>query len=149
MRGGNIFGGYLNRPDANAETITNGWFHTGDLATHDENGLTFVVGRSKEMFKSGGLNVYPAEVEAVLALHPAIKEVCIIGVPDPKWSEVGRAIVALKPGASATPDELLAFCGGQLAKYKIPQRVVFVDALPRNTLGKVNRGELKEKYSGQ
>jgi fatty-acyl-CoA synthase len=149
LRGGNIFGGYLNRPDANAETITNGWFHTGDLATRDENGLTFIVGRSKEMFKSGGLNVYPAEVETVLAMHPAIKEVCVIGVPDPKWSEVGRAIVALKPGASATPDELLAFCGGQLAKYKIPQRVVFVDALPRNTLGKVNRGELKEKYSGQ
>ena len=148
LRGGNVFGGYLNRPDANAEVITDGWFHTGDLATHDENGLTFVVGRSKEMFKSGGLNVYPAEVEAVLALHPAIKEVCVIGVPDPKWSEVGRAIVALKPGASATPDELLAFCGGQLAKYKIPQRVVFVEALPRNTLGKVNRGELKEKYSG-
>ena len=147
LRGGNIFGGYLNRPDANAEVITNGWFHTGDLATRDENGLTYIVGRSKEMFKSGGLNVYPAEVEAVLATHPAIKDVCVIGVPYPKWNEVGRAIVALKPGSSATPEELLAFCDGKLARYKIPQRVVFVDALPRNTLGKVNRGELKEKYS--
>ncbi|MCI0476328.1 MAG: AMP-binding protein, partial [Anaerolineales bacterium] len=147
LRGGNIFGGYLNRPDANAQVITDGWFHTGDLATRDENGLTFIVGRSKEMFKSGGLNVYPAEVEAVLALHPAIKEVCVIGVPDPKWNEVGHAIVALKPGVAASAKEIIAFCDGQLARYKIPQRVVFMDALPRNTLGKVNRGELKEKYS--
>ncbi|MEW5721362.1 MAG: hypothetical protein AB1817_22230, partial [Chloroflexota bacterium] len=134
-------------PDANAEVFTEGWFHTGDLASQDEEGLTYVVGRSKEMFKSGGLNVYPAEIEAVLGKHPAVKEVCIIGVPDAKWNEVGRAIVALKPGTTATGDELLAFCEGQLARYKIPKSVVFVDALPRNTLGKINRGELKEKYS--
>jgi acyl-CoA synthetase (AMP-forming)/AMP-acid ligase II len=100
------------------------------------------------MFKSGGLNVYPAEIEAVLGKHPAIREVCVIGVPDPKWNEVGKAIVALKPGTTATPDELIAFCEGQLARYKMPRSVVFVDALPRNTLGKVNRGELKQKYVG-
>ena len=147
LRGGNVFNGYLNRPDANAEVITDGWFHTGDLAMHDEQGFTFVVGRSKEMFKSGGLNVYPAEIEAVLSKHPAIREVCVIGVPDPKWNEVGKAIVALKPGMKATPDELVAFCDGQLARYKTPHSVVFVDALPRNTLGKINRGELKTKYS--
>ena len=148
LRGGNVFGGYLNRPDANAEVFTEGWFHTGDLAMHDEEGCTFVVGRSKEMFKSGGLNVYPAEIEAVMGRHPAIREVCVIGVPDPKWNEVGKAIVALKPGTTATPDELIAFCEGQLARYKLPKSVVFVDALPRNTLGKVNRGELKQKFSG-
>ncbi len=148
LRGGNVFNGYLNRPDANAEVITDGWFHTGDLAMHDEDGFTFVVGRSKEMFKSGGLNVYPAEIEAVLSKHPAIREVCVIGVPDPKWNEVGKAIVALKPGMTVTPEELIAFCDGQLARYKTPRSVVFVDALPRNTLGKINRGELKQKYSG-
>jgi fatty-acyl-CoA synthase len=148
LRGGNVFGGYLNRPDANAEVITDGWFHTGDLALHDEEGFTFVVGRSKEMFKSGGLNVYPAEIEAVMGKHPAIREVCVIGIPDPKWNEVGKAIVALKPGTTATPEELIAFCEGQLARYKMPKSAVFVDALPRNTLGKVNRGELKQKYGG-
>jgi fatty-acyl-CoA synthase len=147
LRGGNVFNGYLNRPDANAEVFTDGWFHTGDLALHDEEGFTFVVGRSKEMFKSGGLNVYPAEIEAVLSQHPAVREVCVIGVPDPKWNEVGKAIVALKPGTTATPDELIAFCDGKLARYKTPRNVVFVDALPRNTLGKINRGELKQKYS--
>lgn len=146
LHGGNVFSGYLNRPDANAEVITDGWFHTGDLAMHDEEGFTFVVGRSKEMFKSGGLNVYPAEIEAVMGKHPAIREVCVIGVPDPKWNEVGCAIVALKPGMTTTGDELIAFCEGQLARYKMPKSVVFVDALPRNTLGKVNRGELKQKY---
>lgn len=148
LRGGNVFNGYLNRPEANAEVFTDGWFHTGDLALHDEEGFTFIVGRTKEMFKSGGLNVYPAEIEAVMSKHPAIREVCVIGVPDPKWNEVGKAIVALKPGMTATPEELVAFCEGQLARYKIPKNIVFVDALPRNTLGKVNRGELKQKYGG-
>ncbi len=147
LRGPNVFSGYWNRPAANQEVFTEGWFHTGDLALHDEENLTYVVGRSKEMFKSGGLNVYPAEIEAVLSKHPAIREVCVIGVADPKWNEVGKAIVALKPGTTATPDELIAFCDGQLARYKTPRSVVFVDALPRNTLGKINRGELKQKYS--
>lgn len=149
LRGGNVFGGYLNRPDANVEVFTDGWFHTGDLALHDDEYFTFVVGRSKEMFKSGGLNVYPAEIEAVLGKHPAVREVCVIGVPDPKWNEVGKAIVALKPGTNATADDLIAFCDGQLARYKTPRSVVFVDALPRNTLGKIVRGELKQKYSVQ
>jgi len=148
LRGPNVFGGYWNRPDGNQEVFTDGWFHTGDLASQDDQGLTFVVGRSKEMFKSGGLNVYPAEIEAVLGKHPAVKEVCVIGMPDPKWNEVGCAIVALKPGTTTTGDELIAFCDGQLARYKMPKSVVFVDALPRNTLGKINRGELKQKYSG-
>ncbi|MGB8646949.1 MAG: long-chain fatty acid--CoA ligase [Anaerolineae bacterium] len=147
LRGPNVFSGYWNRPEATQEVFTEGWFHTGDLAMADPEGLTFVVGRSKEMFKSGGLNVYPAEIEALIGAHPAVQEVCVIGVPDPKWNEVGRAIVALKPGCQATPEELLAFCEGQLARYKTPRSVVFVAALPRNTLGKINRGELKQKYS--
>ncbi|MGE5140451.1 MAG: AMP-binding protein, partial [Rudaea sp.] len=148
LRGPNVFAGYWNRPDATQEVFTDSWFHTGDLARQDEVGLTFIQGRSKEMFKSGGLNVYPAEIEAVLGGHPSVREVCVIGVPDPKWNEVGRALVALNPGAQVTVEELLAFCEGKLARFKIPKSVVFVDTLPRNTLGKINRGELKQKYSG-
>ncbi len=146
LRGPNVFTGYWNRPEANAEAFTDGWFRTGDLAVQDETGLTFIAGRIKEMYKSGGLNIYPAEVETVLAQHEAVREVCVIGVPDPTWNEVGRAIVALKPGASASADELLAWCEGRLARYKIPRSVVFVEALPRNTLGKINRGDLKAQY---
>jgi fatty-acyl-CoA synthase len=98
------------------------------------------------MFKSGGLNVYPAEVEAVLAQHPAVQEVCVIGVPDPKWGEVGRAVVVLRPGWKVEPEELLAWCEGRLARYKIPRSVVFVEALPRNALGKIVRSEVKALY---
>lgn len=146
LRGPNVFAGYWNRPEATAEVFVDGWFRTGDLASQDEQGLTYVVGRSKEMFKSGGLNVYPAEIEAVLGQHPAVREVCVIGVPDPKWNEVGRAIVAFQPGRTATAEELLAWCDGKLARYKIPKTVVGVDALPRNALGKVVRAELKARY---
>ena len=146
LRGGNVFSGYLNRPEANAEVFADGWFRTGDLASQDEEGLTYVVGRQKEMYKSGGLNVYPAEVEAVLAQHPAVREVCVIGVPDPKWNEVGRAIIAFKPGMEASADELIAWCEGKLARYKTPKTIVRVDALPRNTLGKVVRAEIKAKF---
>ncbi|WP_025745884.1 long-chain-fatty-acid--CoA ligase [Kallotenue papyrolyticum] len=146
VRGPNVFGGYWQQPEATAQAFAEGWFRTGDLAVQDEDGLTYVVGRSKEMFKSGGLNVYPAEVEAVLSQHPAVREVCVIGVPDPQWNEVGRAIVALQPGAQATAEELLAWCDGKLARYKIPRSVVFVEALPRNTLGKINRGDLQQQY---
>ncbi len=149
LRGPNVFAGYWHLPEATAEAFTDGWFRTGDLVTRDETGLTYVVGRSKEMFKSGGLNVYPAEVEAVLGQHPAVREVCVIGVPDPKWNEVGKAIVALKPDAKLALDELQAFCQSKLAGYKIPKSLAFIDALPRNSLGKVSRGELKTKYSNQ
>jgi fatty-acyl-CoA synthase len=146
LRGPNVFSGYWNRPEASAQVFANGWFRTGDLAAQDEEGLTYVVGRSKEMFKSGGLNVYPAEIEALLSQHPAVREVCVIGVPDEKWNEVGRAIVAFKPGMTATTEELLGYCEGKLARYKIPKSVVCVDALPRNALGKVVRADLKARF---
>lgn len=146
LRGPNVFSGYWNRPEATAEVFADGWFRTGDLAVQDEEGLTYVAGRSKEMFKSGGLNVYPAEIEALLSQHPAVREVCVIGVPDPKWNEVGRVIVAFKPGVTATEAELLGYCEGKLARYKIPKSVVSIDALPRNALGKVVRADLKARY---
>lgn len=146
LRGPNVFSGYWKRPEATEEAFVDGWFRTGDLAFRDEEGLTFVVGRLKEMFKSGGLNIYPAEVELVLSQHPAVQEVCVIGVPDARWGEVGRAVIVLRPGAAASADELLGWCQGRLAGYKIPKSVVFVEALPRNNLGKVMRGELKAHY---
>lgn len=146
LRGPNVFSGYWDRPDANADAFSDGWFRTGDLAVQDEDGLTFVVGRIKEMYKSGGLNVYPAEIEALLIQHPAVREVCVIGVADPQWGEVGRAVVALKPETSLTAEELLAWCDGKLARYKLPRSVAFVEALPRNTLGKINRGDLKSRF---
>lgn len=147
LRGPNVFAGYWNRPEATIDAFENGWFRTGDLAIRDEEGLTFVVGRSKEMYKSGGLNVYPAEVEALLTHHPAIAEAAVIGVPDAQWGEVGRAIVALKPDSALSETELIAWCEGKLARYKTPRSAVFVDALPRNTLGKIQKGELKTKFS--
>ncbi|NTU85496.1 MAG: long-chain fatty acid--CoA ligase [Chloroflexales bacterium] len=146
LRGPNVFTSYWGRPEATAEAFSDGWFRTGDLAVRDEAGLTFVVGRSKEMYKSGGLNVYPAEVETTLAQHPAVHEVCVIGVPDAQWGEVGRAIVATRPGAELSEAGLIAWCEGRLARYKTPRSAVFVEALPRNSLGKVNRGELKSAY---
>lgn len=148
LRGPNVFAGYWNLPEATAEAFCEGWFRTGDLAYRDEQGFTYIVGRLKEMFKSGGLNVYPAEVEAVLGQHPAVQEVCVIGVPDPKWGEVGRAVVVLRPGHQVQPEELLAWCEGRLARYKIPKSVVFAEALPRNALGKIVRAEVKARYGG-
>jgi fatty-acyl-CoA synthase len=146
LRGPNVFAGYWGRPEASAEAFSEGWFRTGDLAVRDEAGLTYVVGRSKEMYKSGGLNVYPAEVEALLGQHPAVAEVCVLGVPDAQWGEVGRAIVALRPGATLDEAALLAWCEGRLARYKTPRSAAFVAALPRNSLGKVNRAELKSTF---
>ncbi len=148
LRGPNVFAGYWNLPEATAEAFCEGWFRTGDLAYRDERGFTYIVGRLKEMFKSGGLNVYPAEVEAVLAQHPAVQEVCVIGVPDPKWGEVGRAVVVLRPGYAIEPEALLVWCEGRLARYKIPRSVVFVEALPRNALGKIVRAEVQARYGG-
>lgn len=146
LRGPNVFGGYWNRPEANVESFVDGWFRTGDLVEQDADGFLYVVGRLKEMFKSGGLNVYPAEIENLLEQHPAVREACVIGVPDAKWNEVGRAVVALKPGAKATEADLVAWCEGKLAHFKMPKSFVFVEALPRNTLGKINRAEVKTAY---
>jgi fatty-acyl-CoA synthase len=146
IRGPHVCAGYWNNPEATAQTIRDGWLHTGDLARRDAEGYYYIVGRLKDMIISGGENVYPAEVESVLHAHPAVAEAALIGVPDPKWGEVGRAIVALRPGAQVTAEELLAFCRERLAGYKVPKSVVFVDALPKTGAGKVDKQRLKEEY---
>ncbi|MFI6920914.1 long-chain fatty acid--CoA ligase [Nonomuraea spiralis] len=139
-----VMAGYWGRPDATAAAVTDdGWIRTGDVARVDEDGYYSIVGRLKEMYISGGENVYPAEVETALLLHPAVAECAVIGVPDERWGEVGRAFVRLNPDRPAAEQELLAFLDGRLARYKIPKTVRFVDELPRTGSGKIHRGLLR------
>jgi len=146
IRGEHVTPGYWNNPAATAEAIRDGWLHTGDLARRDADGCYTIVGRIKDMIISGGENVYPAEIESILHSHPAVAEAAVIGVPDPKWGEVGRAIVVLENGSTATPEELAKFLSGKLAGYKIPKTFVFVDKLPLTGPGKIDKRLLKEQY---
>lgn len=141
--------GYWNNSEATEAMICDGWLHTGDLVRRDEEGYFFVVDRKKDMFISGAENVYPAEVEHFLRTHPAIKAVAVVGVPDEKWGEVGKAFVVLHDGAAATPEDILIFCRGNMAKYKIPKYVVFLDALPVSDSGKILKKQLKVQNDGR
>ena len=138
---------YWNRPEATAEAFAGGWFHSGDVARMDPDGDLYIVDRKKDMFISGGENVYPAEVENAIFELPQVAEAAVIGVRDEKWGEVGRAIVVLKPGQPLTETEVLDSLKGRLAKYKVPKSVVFADQLPRNAAGKVLKNTLREKFS--
>ncbi len=146
IKGGNVITGYWNRPEATREALRDGWLHSGDAAKYDEEGFYYIVDRWKDMFISGGENVYPAEVESVIYHHPAVAEVAVIGVPHPKWQEVGKAVVVIKEGQSLTEEEIIDFCQGKLARFKIPKSVVFIDQLPRTAAGKVLKRELRETY---
>ncbi|MCL4426333.1 MAG: AMP-binding protein [Firmicutes bacterium] len=143
--GPQIFSGYWGNERATLESLRNGWVYTGDLARQDEEGFYYIVGRKKDMFISGGENVYPIEVEQLINKHPAVLESAVIGVPDEKWGEVGMAFVVLKNGAKSKEEEIMAACQGQLAKYKVPKHVVFVPELPRSSIGKVLKRELQEQ----
>jgi len=142
IRGPNVMKGYWHRPEATAEAIRDGWFHTGDLARVDEDGYFYIVDRKKDLIIRGGYNVYPREIEEVLHEHPAVAEVAAIGIPHPDLGEEVGAAVALKPGASATPDELRAFARERVAAYKYPRHVWLVDALPKGPTGKILRREV-------
>ncbi len=146
VRGGNVTTGYWNRPEATAEALVDGWLHSGDAAKYDSEGFYYIVDRWKDMFISGGENVYPAEVENAIYQHPAVAEAAIIGVPHPKWQEVGRALVVLKEGQTLIEQELIDFCQSKLARYKIPKSVIFVESLPRTAAGKVLKRELRKAY---
>lgn len=135
--------GYWRNENAYAQVMTDGWFHTGDVVRQDEDGYLFVVDRIKNMFISGGENVYPAEVERVLMTYPSVAEAAVIGIPDAKWGEVGKAFVALRPGMNATEVMLENHCKGHLARFKIPKSFHFVPALPKNDTGKIDRRALK------
>jgi malonyl-CoA/methylmalonyl-CoA synthetase len=143
LRGPNVFAGYWERPKATADSFADGWFRTGDLARLDPDGYVRILGRSKELIISGGLNVYPREVEDVLLEHPDVAEVAVVGTPSPEWGETVTAyVVPAHDRAKAEP--LLAFAAGRLAPFKRPRLLRFLDSLPRNALGKVLKDELKE-----
>ena len=146
VRGPQLMRGYWNLPEASAEALRGGWMHTGDAGVLDDEGFLYVQDRTKDMIVSGGENVYPREVEDVLYGHPAVADAAVIGVPDPKWGEVVKAIVVRKAGQTLDAEELMRFCDGKLAGYKRPRSVEFVDALPRNPSGKVLKKDLREKY---
>ena len=146
IRGPHVFGGYWNRPQATAETLVDGWLRTGDLARRDADGDHYIVGRLKAMIKSGGENIYPAEVEDVMHSHPGVAEAALIPVPHPKWGEVGRAIIALKPDAVLTEADFIGWMREQMANYKVPKSVVFVETLPKTGANKVDVPQLIESH---
>jgi fatty-acyl-CoA synthase len=147
IRGPNLMKGYWNRPEATEEAFSGGWFHTGDLARMDSDGDLYIVERKKDMFISGGENVYPAEVENAVYELPQVSEAAVIGIQDEKWGEVGKAVVVVKEDQNLTEEEVINHLKGRLAKYKIPRSVVFVKALPRNAAGKVLKNALREEHA--
>ena len=140
--------GYWNNPEASAAVLDeDGWFHTGDIVEYDDEWYFYVRDRKKDMFISGGENVYPVEIENVLYQHPAVHMCAVVGVPDEKWGEVGKACVVLKPGQSATEEELMKLLQENLARYKVPKSVTFLNALPLSSMGKILKRELREQFS--
>jgi len=147
VRGPSVMKGYWERPDATAEALRGGWLRTGDAGRLDEDGYVWIVDRLKDMYISGGENVYPAEVEHVLGTHPAVAEAAVLGVADERWGESGLAVVVLRDGEAASQEELRAFCLERLAKFKVPARFAFADALPRNPTGKLLKAEILARWA--
>jgi len=139
VKGDTTCKGYWDKPKETAESLKEGWLHTGDIGKFDENRNLYIVDRKKDMILSGGENIASKEVEATLFLHPAVLDCAVIGLPDPKWGENVHAVVVLKPGMSVTQDELIDFCKANIASYKKPKSVDFVKELPRNPRGKFSR----------
>lgn len=143
LRADFVMAGYWNRPDATAEMMRDGWCATGDAGRIDEDGYLYVLDRIKDMIISGGENIYPAEIENLLAAHPAVLEAAVIGQPDQKWGETVKAIIVRRPGATLTEDDVIAFLEPKLARFKLPKTVTFVEALPRNPSGKILKTVLR------
>jgi long-chain acyl-CoA synthetase len=143
IKGHNVMKGYYRRPEATAAAFTDGWFHSGDIAQMDEDGYFFIVDRKKDMIIRGGFNVYPREIEEVLYAHPSIGEAAVVGVPDAKHGEEVKAFVALKPGATATVEQLIGHCKESLAAYKYPRMLEIMETLPKGATGKILKRELR------
>jgi fatty-acyl-CoA synthase len=140
-----VFAGYFENPEANAKAFRDGWFRTGDLGYRDREGYIYLTGRSSDMYISGGSNIYPREIEEKVLTHEAISEVAIVGVPDPKWGEVGVAVCVLRRGAQLDEDGMLDWMSTKVARYKLPKRVFFWDALPKSGYGKVTKILVKDE----
>ena len=147
LRGPKVFPGYWRDPDATAKAFAGGWFHTGDVGVRDEDGYLYIVDRLKDMIVSGGENIASSEVERVLYEHPAVLEVAVVARPDERWGEVPVAHVALRPGTTATEDELIEHCRAQLAKFKVPNAVTFIDALPATRPARSSSASLRTDRS--
>jgi acyl-CoA synthetase (AMP-forming)/AMP-acid ligase II len=143
VRGPAVMAGYDNNPEANEKAFKHGWFHTGDLGHLDRQGFLYITGRSSDMYISGGSNVYPREVEEALLTHPGVHEVAVLGMPDPKWGELGVAVVVCRAGLRPCADELLAHIDGRLARYKWPRHFVYWDALPKSAYGKITKKDVR------
>jgi len=143
VRGPLVMSGYLDRPDMTAQTIVDGWLHTGDLGLIDARGYVFIRGRLREVINSGGFKIFPGDVESVLAKHPAVAECSVFGVADEKWGEAVHAAVRLAPGVLESASELIAFVKAELGSVKAPKVVHFVRELPRNAAGKVSRQDVR------
>lgn len=144
-----VFPGYYDNPEANAKAFRNGWFRTGDLGHMDEEGFVYITGRASDMFISGGSNIYPREIEEKILTHPAIAEVAVVGVPDPLWGEIGFAVCVTKPGMAVAEAELAEFLAAKIAKYKMPKRFLFWDALPKSGYGKVPKRLVKDEIAAR
>jgi long-chain acyl-CoA synthetase len=144
--GGGTMKGYWNRPEDTADAIRDSWFHTGDAGTEDADGFFYIKDRIKDMIVSGGENIYPAELESVLAAHPAVADIAVIGVPDHQWGETVKAIIVRRPGQELSAEELIEWSRARLAGYKRPRSVDFVETIPRNPSGKILKRELRRPY---
>ncbi|NLO98042.1 MAG: long-chain fatty acid--CoA ligase [Peptococcaceae bacterium] len=143
IKGPNVMLGYQNQPEATAEVIIDGWFHTGDIGRIDEDGFVYLVDRKKDMILVGGLNVYPREVEECLYKHPDVYEAAVVGIPDKERGQIPKAFIVLKPGAKAEAKDFILFCRKYLSNYKCPREVAFVDSLPKTATGKIDKTQLK------
>ena len=148
IRGPSVFAGYWNLEEQTEYTVRNEWHHTGDLCKRDRDGFLWFVGRKaeKDLIKPGGENVYPAELEEIIVEHPAVRETCVIGVPDQKWGEAIKAICVLEPGYTVSEDELREFVAARISRIKKPKYVVFVPALSKGKDGLVDREKIKEDF---
>jgi fatty-acyl-CoA synthase len=144
-----VFAGYFENPEANAKAFRNGWFRTGDLGRMDAQGFLYITGRQSDMYISGGSNVYPREIEEEILTHPAIAEIAVLGVPDRLWGEVGVAVAVPRPDHVIDERALLAWLGERIARYRMPKRVFFWDALPKSGYGKITKKLVREELEGR
>jgi len=141
--------GYYKNPEATSTSFRDGWFYTGDLGYFDEEGYLFVAGRKKDMVKSGGISIYPLEIESLLYGHPDVLEAAVIGVPDAEWGEAVKAVIVLRSGSNVQGEDLLQFCRERLASYKVPKSIDIVSSLPHTEIGKVAKEKLKAEILTQ